>query len=73
MTDSIFDYYSKEAAQAGREAKRQLQQDRVERFLPQPNTVYCSQCGGEFLRYLRATGYSHCEDHILLKNRDDNV
>ena len=65
-----FDYLSSEAAHAGAEQKRERIRSREERFLPAPNVVHCSQCGGEFHRYLEWTGYSHCEDHTAGRSGD---
>jgi hypothetical protein len=33
-------------------------------------TVFCSSCGGEFRRPIKA-GFSHCEHHDGLQNQDD--
>ncbi len=63
QVESWFDYLNSEAARAGAEERRDRNTSREDRFLPMANVVYFSQCGGEFHRYSRAVGFSHCEDH----------
>lgn len=69
--ESRHEYTEREAAENARDERFERLRQREERFLPQPNVVYCSQCGGEFIRYLDWTGYSHCKNHAGLENHDD--
>ena len=61
--ESWFAYLAREGREAALNERLEKKDSAEERFLPQPNIVYCSQCGKEFHRYLRAVGFSCCEDH----------
>ena len=63
--ETFLEYCIRESIENARNEKFHRLRQREERFLPQPNVIVCAECSNEFVRYLRATDYQTCTDHII--------
>ena len=62
--ETFLQYCITQGIQHARDERIERLRQREERFLPPPNVIICAECGNEFERYLRATCYTKCTDHI---------